>query len=92
MPLRPNQQAFQALQNCKLVRNPIVASQEHYGKSDRESVAAVKEVYNQLGLEQKFFDYEQQSHDRLMTEIQQQSALPAAVFTLLLNKIYKRKK
>ncbi len=55
-------------------------------------MAAVKEVYNQLGLEQKFFDYEQQSHDRLMTEIQQQSALPAAVFTLLLNKIYKRKK
>ena len=55
-------------------------------------MAAVKEVYNQLGLEQKFFYYEQQSHDRLVTEIRQQSALPMDVFTLLLNKIYKRKK
>lgn len=66
--------------------------QEHYGKADEASVAAVKEVYRELQLERKFLDYEQKSHDRLTAEIEQQTSLPPGVFTLLLNKIYKRKK
>ncbi len=66
--------------------------QEHYGKPDEASVAEVKRVYNELGLEQKFLDYEQNSHEALTAEIAAQSALPQGVFTLLLNKIYKRKK
>ncbi len=67
-------------------------SQENYGKPDGASVQTVKAVYNELGLEQKFLDYEQGSHEALTREISDQSALPPGVFTLLLNKIYKRKK
>ncbi len=70
----------------------IILLQEHYGKSDEASVAKVKAVYKELALEQKFLDYEQASHDALVAEIEAQKALPPAVFTLLLNKIYKRKK
>lgn len=55
-------------------------------------MAAIKDIYNQLGMEQRFFDYEQESHDRLTQQISDQKALPAGVFTLLLDKIYKRKK
>jgi hypothetical protein len=35
------------------------ALQEHYGKPDSDSVQRIKAVYNDLGLEQRFFDYEQ---------------------------------
>lgn len=33
--------------------------QENYGKPDGDSVQKIKAVYNDLGLEQRFFDYEQ---------------------------------
>ena len=35
------------------------AAQEHYGQAEKDSVQRVKTVYNNLGLEQRFFDYEQ---------------------------------
>lgn len=80
----------QALDHASPEQRSVI--EEHYGKSETSSVAAVKDVYNQLGLEQRFFDYEQQSHDRLTKTISEQKALPTEVFTLLLNKIYKRTK
>lgn len=66
--------------------------QENYGKPDKDSVQKIKDVYNELKLEQKFFDYEQASYEKLTQLISDQSSLPQGVFTLLLNKIYKRKK
>jgi hypothetical protein len=38
---------------------PACALQENYGKPDGDSVQKIKAVYNDLGLEQRFFDYEQ---------------------------------
>jgi farnesyl diphosphate synthase len=55
-------------------------------------VAAVKEVYKQLDLPGKFATYENESYARLTGLISEQTLLPKAVFTSLLDKIYKRKK
>lgn len=70
----------------------FLTAQEHYGKSDQSSVARVKTVYRELELEALFLKYEQESHQRLINRIQGQMLLPKEVFTLLLNKIYKRQK
>jgi len=66
--------------------------QANYGKKDPEAVAAVKEVYKQIDLPGKFASYETESYERLTGLIAEQTLLPKAVFTSLLDKIYKRKK
>lgn len=45
-----------------------------------------------MRLEEVFEKYEHDSYKKLASEIQQQSQLPEGVFSLLLNKIYKRSK
>jgi hypothetical protein len=52
----------------------------------------VKKLYYELELEALFKQYEADSHDKLLKMIHQQEVLPPAVFTMLLNKIYKRTK
>lgn len=64
----------------------------HYGKSDEDSVAAVKAVYRELDLEGVFRAYEAESHEKLVGIIKEQTLLPEGVFMPLLQKIYKRKK
>lgn len=66
--------------------------QEHYGKDDESSIAAVKGIYTELDLESVFKQYEQQSYEKLSRQISQQKVLPEEVFTVLLQKIYKRQK
>ena len=66
--------------------------QEHYGKDNEESIAAVKVVFRELDLESTFKQYEQQSYEQLSALISQQKLLPEEVFTALLQKIYKRQK
>lgn len=66
--------------------------QENYGKGDEAAVAKVKQVYRELELEAVFRKYEQESHEKLLELINSQTLLPTGVFSLLLNKIYKRKK
>lgn len=66
--------------------------EEHYGKSDPEGVAKVKQLYKDLELEKIFQDYEAESYQSLCKKIEAQTALPKEVFTTLLNKIYKRSK
>lgn len=67
-------------------------AQEHYGKDNKESIQAIKAVYNELDLERTFKEYEQASYEKLSAEIAQQDTLPEEVFTALLKKIYKRQK
>jgi farnesyl diphosphate synthase len=55
-------------------------------------VARVKAVYGELGMKARFEDYEAASYARLSKLIEEQTLLPAGVFTNLLAKIYKRKK
>ncbi|GFR40856.1 hypothetical protein Agub_g1506, partial [Astrephomene gubernaculifera] len=64
----------------------------HYGRKEEESVAAIKALYVELGLEQRFKDYEADSYAKLDATISEQTLLPKQVFTSLLAKIYKRKK
>lgn len=64
----------------------------HYGRKEAEAVAAIKALYGELGMEQRFRDYEAASYAKLEATIAEQTLLPKAVFTSLLAKIYKRKK
>ena len=80
----------QALDRASEAQRGVIEA--HYGKSDEESVEAVKAVYRELKLENVFFEYEQQSYDKLVGTIREQTLMPQGVFMPLLAKIYKRKK
>eukprot|EP00887_Chlorella_sp_A99_P003158 scaffold9.g3158.t1 len=80
----------QALERASEQQRKVI--EEHYGKSDEASVAAVKGVYRELDLEGLFKTYEQESYDGLVSRIQSQDLLPQEVFMMLLRKIYKRQK
>ena len=43
--------------------NTLSDGQANYGKDEESCIAAVKKVYNELRLEEKFRTYEQESHD-----------------------------
>lgn len=52
----------------------------------------MKKLFHELELEALFKQYEADSHEKLVKMIHDQEILPPAVFTMLLNKIYKRTK
>ena len=64
----------------------------HYGKKEEEDVAAIKKVFAEVNVEEKFMQYEAESYANLNAAIEAQTALPKPVFTSLLKKIYKRSK
>eukprot|EP01026_Neomeris_dumetosa_P008444 TRINITY_DN126_c0_g1_i2.p1 TRINITY_DN126_c0_g1~~TRINITY_DN126_c0_g1_i2.p1 ORF type:complete len:398 (-),score=48.34 TRINITY_DN126_c0_g1_i2:195-1286(-) len=66
--------------------------EQNYGQKDADKVAKVKEVYRELELQKIYEEYEESSYQELSKEIEEQELLPKAVFTSLLNKIYKRQK
>lgn len=76
---RANEDQRKIIENC-------------YGKSDQAAVKQVKDVYKQIGLEEVFLRYEQESYDKLIGMIKEQTLLKEDVFLPLLTKIYKRKK
>lgn len=55
-------------------------------------MAAVKAIFSAVGAADKFRAYEAEFHARLVQQIEEQTALPNAVFTSLLQKIYNRSK
>ncbi|PSN57541.1 Farnesyl pyrophosphate synthase, partial [Blattella germanica] len=64
---------------------------ECYGSKDPEKVAAVKELYEQLGLPSTFAIYEEESYNIISTHIQQVSrGMPHKLFFKFMEKIYKR--
>ena len=70
----------------------LVDVQKNYGKDDEAAVHAIKELYRALDLEEAFREYEHDSYQKLCSDVAKQDQLPAGVFKLLLNKIYKRTK
>ncbi|GJM93422.1 hypothetical protein PR202_ga09976 [Eleusine coracana subsp. coracana] len=67
--------------------------QENYGKSDPESVAKVKDLYRELNLEVLFHEYERESYNRLIADIEAQpNKAVQSVLKSFLHKIYKRDK
>ncbi|KAK4050696.1 Farnesyl pyrophosphate synthetase [Microbotryomycetes sp. JL201] len=70
---------------------------DNYGKKDAECEKRVKALFNELKLEQRFEQYEQESYERiikLINEIQEDgsSGLKREVFRSFLAKVYKRTK
>ena len=55
-------------------------------------MAAIKKVFAEVNVEEKFMQYEAESYANLNAAIEAQTALPKPVFTSLLKKIYKRSK
>ncbi|NXF13746.1 FPPS synthase, partial [Smithornis capensis] len=67
--------------------------EENYGCKEPEKVAKVKELYNALGMEAAFREYEESSYRRLQELIGQHAQrLPRDIFLGLAQKIYKRQK
>lgn len=81
--------AVVALQRANPEQRKIM--EEFYGRNSPEKVAAVKQLYNELGLPATFSTYEEESYNIILTHIQQLSAgLSHEVFLKLLHKIYRR--
>ena len=67
----------------------------HYGSHRDEDVAKVKLLYDQLGLVDIYKSYEDEFHTKITDHIEKVcdgNALPKEVFTIFLDKVYKRTK
>lgn len=68
---------------------------ENYGVKSAETEKKVKEVFEELQIEQEYFDYEEKIVSKLrkdIAEIDESRGFKAEVITAFLNKIYKRQK
>lgn len=66
--------------------------EENYGRKDPICAQRVKDLYRELGLEDKFADFEKESYEELCKEIVAVDHMPTGAFEFLLSKIYKRNK
>ncbi|CAO2166084.1 unnamed protein product [Urochloa humidicola] len=66
---------------------------ENYGKPDLTCVAKVKNLYGELNLEKVFYEYERESYNKMIADIEAQSnKVVQSVLKSFLHKIYKRNK
>lgn len=65
---------------------------ENYGQWDDDKVAIVKGLYKDMKLKELFDKYEEESYAEIQEELKKVTNIPHDVFTLFLNKIYKRSK
>ncbi|CAH6723856.1 farnesyl pyrophosphate synthase [[Candida] jaroonii] len=68
---------------------------ENYGRKDDEKEAVCKKLFNDMGIEKIYQDYEEEIVSKLRTDISkvdESRGLKGEVFTVFLNKIYKRSK
>ncbi|RKP00239.1 hypothetical protein CXG81DRAFT_13470 [Caulochytrium protostelioides] len=65
----------------------------HYGRKTEQDIAAVKQVYRELDIEQCFRDYEEASYRRILALIDEfkDPQLPPDIFIEFTHRIYKRK-
>ena len=80
----------QALSRANEAQRAIL--EKNYGQNDKQKVAIVKELYAQLGLEDIFKKYEEQSYKEIKSLLEEVKDMPTEVFEFLLRKIYKRGK
>lgn len=65
--------------------------EDHYGRPAPESEAAIRNLYEELGLPNTYSIYEEESFNLIRTHIQQISkGLPHKLFFKFMEKIYKR--
>nr|CCA25012.1 farnesyl pyrophosphate synthetase putative [Albugo laibachii Nc14] len=65
---------------------------EHYGSSEEDSVAKVKELYKSLNLVGLYHDFERETCTKINQRIAQTDLMPPQVFKLMVEKIFKRSK
>jgi farnesyl diphosphate synthase len=68
---------------------------ENYGRKDAECEARVKAVFNEIGLPDRFAQYESESYDRLnglIDAVDEGAGIKRDVFRSFLDKVYKRSK
>ncbi|RKF60920.1 Farnesyl pyrophosphate synthase [Erysiphe neolycopersici] len=83
----------QALLICTPEQRQIL--EENYGRKDKNKEMKVKELYNELKLEQKFKEYEENrvgEIKKLISEVDESDGLKKSVFESFLSKIYRRSK
>jgi farnesyl diphosphate synthase len=69
--------------------------EENYGRKDKDKEAAVKKLYDELQLEQRYKDYEEKRVGEirsLIDQVDETQGLKKGVFEAFLAKIYKRSK
>jgi farnesyl diphosphate synthase len=74
---------------------------DNYGQKDAKKEANVKQLYEELGIRQRYADYEESAYKRIMKLVETIPEVPAGsdqtvvkrkVFTSFVDKIYKRTK
>ncbi|XP_060519528.1 farnesyl pyrophosphate synthase isoform X2 [Cylas formicarius] len=81
--------AVVALQRASPSQRKIM--EDHYGKSDLESVQAIRHLYEELSLPNTYAIYEEESFNIIKTHIQQISkGLPHKLFFKIMERLYKR--
>lgn len=69
--------------------------EENYGRKDKDKEAAIKKLYDELQLEQRYKDYEEKRVGEIRTmiaQVDESQGLKKGVFEAFLAKIYKRSK
>jgi len=69
--------------------------EDHYGKKDKAHEAEVKALYNEMGLEQVYLDYEERATNeirKMIDQIDESDGMKKSVYEAFLSKIYKRSK
>lgn len=69
--------------------------EENYGRKDKANEAVIKKLYDDMGLEQKYKDYEEKVVGEIrekISQIDESKGLKRSVFETFLEKIYKRSK
>ena len=76
---------------CAQIHPHRPTQQENYARDDAACIARVKAVYEELNLRDVFAKYEDDAYNKIQALIKQTHAVPQKVFTLFLEKIFKRK-
>ena len=66
---------------------------QHYGSQEPSDISIIKDLYQKLAIQQQFKDYESSFHASVVSKIEHLGTdLPQEVFTMFLEKVYKRNK
>lgn len=81
-----------ALEKCTKEQRDVL--QNNYGKWDKTKRDRVLEVFDQIGVQELFLSYEEETNTRLKSEIDrfEHPSVPKNIFSDMLAKIYQRKK
>ncbi len=66
--------------------------QENYGKDNKQCIAKIKELYQELNLRKVYDEWEKKAHKELLVAIKSIQVLPLEMFTIIIDKLYKRNK